>query len=232
MLKEVTKMSTPAIETSINICRNCGQTAETKYVEFYENVGALFARYHRSVKAQLCKHCIDTFFWNFTGKTMLLGWWGTISFIITPFILLNNIFRFITTIGMEKPTVRIGQSPSPLWTFTAIGGFIVIALFVFSIVIGALTSSSTSSAQVETCSLQLKGYDTYIVFKGNGATSWCDEAMTKYSTSFQRYSNAPISPVVCRNTVENVEITVIDISTSGTGGSIACKSLNEPTQLC
>ena len=76
-------------------CESCGLPIETKYVEFYENVGMIFMRQHRAVKGNFCKPCIDYYFWNLTGKTMLVGWWGTISFIVTPFILLNNLIRFI-----------------------------------------------------------------------------------------------------------------------------------------
>ena len=115
-------------------CQSCGLPVETKYVEFYENVGMIFMRQHRNVKGNFCKSCIDYYFWNFTGKTILLGWWGTISFIVTPFILLNNFFRFIFTLGMNKFPLSIIPNPSPFWVFTTIGsvlisGFIVLSTF-------------------------------------------------------------------------------------------------------
>lgn len=113
-------------------CESCGLPTETKFVEFYENVGALILRYHRSIKGNFCKPCIDHFFWNLTGKTMLLGWWGIISFIITPFILLNNLFRYIFTLGMKKPPLHITPSPSPIWVFSTIGGFLLIGFLLFS----------------------------------------------------------------------------------------------------
>lgn len=113
-------------------CQSCGLPVETKYVEFYENVGMVFMRQHRAVKGKLCKPCIDYYFWNLTGKTMLIGWWSMSSIIITPFILLNNIFRFIFTTGMKKPPVQIAPSPSPFWVFSTIGGFLLIGYFFFS----------------------------------------------------------------------------------------------------
>jgi hypothetical protein len=113
-------------------CESCGLPVETKYVEFHENVGMIFMRQHRAVKGNLCKPCIDYYFWNLTGKTMLLGWWGMISFIVTPFILLNNLLRFIFVAGMRKPPLQIAPSPSPFWVFSTIGGFLLIGFYFFS----------------------------------------------------------------------------------------------------
>jgi hypothetical protein len=124
----------PSDYSSSQRCESCGIPAETKYVEFYENVGLLVMRQHRSVKGNLCKACIDFYFWNLTGKTMLLGWWGMISLIVTPFILLNNLFRFLFTLGMQKPSLQIAPSPSPFWLLSTIGGLLVLGYYLFSIV--------------------------------------------------------------------------------------------------
>lgn len=132
-------------EPSKEYCQSCGFPVETKYIEFYENVGMIIMRQHRSVKGNFCKSCIDYYFWNLTGKTMLLGWWGTISFIVTPFILLNNFFRFVFSMGMKKPPLSITPSPSPLWVFTAIGGFLLIGFFFFSM-FSAVSAQPTHSA--------------------------------------------------------------------------------------
>jgi hypothetical protein len=126
-------------------CQSCRLPVETKYVEFYENVGMIIMRQHRSVKGNLCKSCIDYYFWNLTGKTMLLGWWGIISLIVTPFILLNNFSRFIFTVGMKKPPLSITPNPSPFWVFTAIGGILLSGFFLFSMFCSVLTLSTPSS---------------------------------------------------------------------------------------
>ncbi len=143
-------------ETSFNqpkqLCENCGLPAQTTYVEFYENVGMIFMRQHRSVKGNFCKSCIDYYFWNLTGKTMLLGWWGLISFIISPFILLNNLIRFVFTLGMNKSPVSITPNPSPFWVFTTIsgvllGGFIFYSSFFSVLTIPVTTYSPTPTAR-------------------------------------------------------------------------------------
>jgi len=82
-------------------CQLCGSLAPTKNVEFYQNIGMLLARQYSSVKGRLCKRCINREFKKRTLTTMFLGWWGTISFITTPFYLINNIISFVPTIGMK-----------------------------------------------------------------------------------------------------------------------------------
>ena len=124
-------------------CESCGLTVQTKYVEFHENIGMLFARQHRAVKGNLCKSCIDFYFWNLTGKTMLLGWWSMSSVIIAPLILLNNLLRFIFTAGMKKTRSINSLHPSQFWVFSTIGGFLLISYFLLSV----FSSTPTRTAQ-------------------------------------------------------------------------------------
>lgn len=84
-------------------CQACGVHGPTRYVEFYQNIGAAVMRFHKSVKGRLCRECIERFFWPFTGKTLLFGWLGIISAIIYPFILLNNLFRYLGALGLPRP---------------------------------------------------------------------------------------------------------------------------------
>jgi hypothetical protein len=83
-------------------CRACGIEAPTRYVVFYENIGMLVMRTHRSVEGHLCKPCIHGFFWEFTAITFFLGWWGVISFFVTPFFLLNNVGYYVCCLGLKR----------------------------------------------------------------------------------------------------------------------------------
>ena len=85
------------------VCQNCGREAPTRYVEFFQNIGALVMRFHKSVEGELCKDCINGYFWRFTGITLVLGWWGLISLMVTPIMLLNNIARYVGSLGLEAP---------------------------------------------------------------------------------------------------------------------------------
>lgn len=101
-------------------CQTCGCNAPTKYVEFYQNIGALVMRFSSSVKGELCKRCINKHFTSCTLITAAVGWFGMISFCLTPFFILNNIVRFCGTIGMEygeatprRPALHPTESLTP-----------------------------------------------------------------------------------------------------------------------
>lgn len=94
------------------ICQDCGIEAETKNVSFYQNIGMLIVRLPKSIEGNLCKSCIHKHFWGMTTTTFFLGWWGTISFILTPFFLLNNVGRYMFCLGMSA--VPAGASPPAL----------------------------------------------------------------------------------------------------------------------
>lgn len=79
------------------LCKVCGKPADLKYIEFYENRGALVMRYHREIKGNLCKDCINTYFWKFTLTTLFVGWFGVVSFLVTPIYIVNNVFRYLWT---------------------------------------------------------------------------------------------------------------------------------------
>ena len=84
------------------ICQACGVEAPTKYVAFYQNIGALVMRFSRSAEGNMCKSCIHSTFWQYTLTTLVLGWWGVISFIVTPFFILNNLCRYVFCLGLES----------------------------------------------------------------------------------------------------------------------------------
>jgi hypothetical protein len=83
-------------------CQECGSLAETKDIKLYKNIGMLVMRRNYSLEGRFCKKCINKNFWDYTLTTLFLGWWGTISFIVTPFYLMNNTVRYLTTLGMRE----------------------------------------------------------------------------------------------------------------------------------
>jgi hypothetical protein len=71
-------------------CQMCRARGPTTNVSFNQNIGVLVVRFMRTVEGDLCYPCVHAYYWRFTAVTLLLGWWGIISFFITPFILLFN----------------------------------------------------------------------------------------------------------------------------------------------
>ncbi len=83
-------------------CQLCGSLAPTKNVRFYQNIGMLIAFQYSSIGGIFCKKCINEEFKKKTLTTLLLGWWGVISFFVAPLFIFYNVIRFIPTIGMSK----------------------------------------------------------------------------------------------------------------------------------
>lgn len=101
----------------ITICHCCATEANTKYVEFHQNIGALVLRFSKSMKGHLCKDCIKKYFWEFTLVNITVGWLGLISLIIAPIYTVMNIFHFLSSRGLEPVPAT---SKRPVLTQTAI----------------------------------------------------------------------------------------------------------------
>ena len=76
-------------------CQSCGGMRQTARVSFHRNVGMLFIRRTYKIEGNLCKSCIRKHFGDFMVKNLLLGWWGTISLIVTPIYAIQNTARYI-----------------------------------------------------------------------------------------------------------------------------------------
>jgi hypothetical protein len=79
----------------LGFCQSCGANAPTARVEFHQNIGALVMRFHKSFKGEACPACARKHFWEMTLTTLVGGWWGVISFFLTPFLLLNNVIQYL-----------------------------------------------------------------------------------------------------------------------------------------
>jgi hypothetical protein len=91
------------------ICQACGVEAPAKHVEFHQNIGALVMRYHKCIKGNLCKRCVHKYFWSTTSTTVAIGWLGTISLVLAPCFVINNLARYLAALGM--PPVPPGATP-------------------------------------------------------------------------------------------------------------------------
>jgi hypothetical protein len=92
----------PAPMAHGSVCIACHQAAPTQFVTLWQNIGVLVMRFHKKVSGNLCRKCIDKFFWEYTLITFFFGWWGVISFFFTLFILPANLFTFIGSRKLPK----------------------------------------------------------------------------------------------------------------------------------
>jgi hypothetical protein len=81
-------------DEQLGCCQECRSVTEIRYVTFEQNIGAIILRQHSTVKGRLCWNCINQRFWSMTGMTLFFGWWGVISFCLTPLVLFNNVTQY------------------------------------------------------------------------------------------------------------------------------------------
>jgi hypothetical protein len=84
----------------LSVCSACGEFAATRRVLFLQIIGAGIMFHLVKSSGELCKSCIHGYFWTYTLITLCLGWWSVISFLATPFIVLNNVVRYVLCLGM------------------------------------------------------------------------------------------------------------------------------------
>ncbi|MFN8454159.1 MAG: hypothetical protein U0401_05705 [Anaerolineae bacterium] len=88
-------------------CQLCGQNVPTKYATLHYNIGLLVMRYTATIQGDFCQSCLTHRFWKYTLVTLVFGWWGFISFFMTPVILVSNLWQFFNA----RPTT---DRPTPV----------------------------------------------------------------------------------------------------------------------
>jgi hypothetical protein len=85
-------------------CERCHGRGPTQRVQFHQNIGLLLFRLSGKVSGDLCPSCVGQGFWSTSLITLVFGWWGVISFFVTPFFLLGN---FLTYHGALRGFARV-----------------------------------------------------------------------------------------------------------------------------
>ena len=84
-------------------CESCaGNDRPTKSLCFLANVSLIIVRWTIVKKGCFCNACALKFFLGQTGLTLVAGWWGLIGFIVSPFLIIYNIFNIIKSFTCYK----------------------------------------------------------------------------------------------------------------------------------
>lgn len=147
-------------------CQSCYRYTCTVHTSFSKNIGMLIARSYQKIDGNLCNECIERYFWSFTMKTALFGWWGLISMIVSPFIILLNIINYLIAIfslGYKASLVPIKWG----WKFVALFVLVILSIGFFPALAprdynSVLSYSKNSPTQTSTRSSIIKtSYPTY-----------------------------------------------------------------------
>jgi hypothetical protein len=89
-------------------CGGCGQTRDTQFVVFKQNVSFLFRRRYQEFSGNLCFSCATKTFARFELATMFGTWWGIIGSCIGPFLLLHNLAEYVGAAFRYKHAQPLG----------------------------------------------------------------------------------------------------------------------------
>lgn len=106
MSRAVSAANLEAARFAPGLCQGCGSRRQTQYVTFHRNVGMLLAHRTYKVQGDLCRACIHRRYWEFAGKNLLLGPWGTISLLITPLYLIQNTGVYVSAIYKLRDAIE------------------------------------------------------------------------------------------------------------------------------
>jgi hypothetical protein len=83
------------------ICQACGVEAPTQKVFFVRHIGAIIMFFHARIGGEFCRNCVNKYFFEYGGTTLILGWWGLISVFATPVVLIIDIFNYFRAWNLE-----------------------------------------------------------------------------------------------------------------------------------
>lgn len=83
-------------------CILCGQNACNYELELDQNTGMIVSRSYRKFKGNMCRNHAKRLFTRVQIHNLFLGWWGTISFMVTAAYLLSNTGRYIKFLSVAR----------------------------------------------------------------------------------------------------------------------------------
>ena len=95
-----------AHESFSTVCHVCGRAPAQKF-KVRRHVAMLVTMRMIQVEPVLCRECATRTLLNFTGRTLVQGWWGPISFLVAnPATILLNLLNLLKAHRMPQPTAH------------------------------------------------------------------------------------------------------------------------------
>ena len=139
---------------SESTCRICSSEPAAQ-VTFRQHTGMLLLMRFGRFEGPFCRDCGLFVFRKATAHTLLAGWWGWLSFFITPVVIVINLVRRRAVAGLTAPVPRLdNRRPSdpgrPLYRRFAIAG-VLVPLLVIGAIVAAAASSQPTRGPVGMC---------------------------------------------------------------------------------
>jgi len=102
-------LGTQSSQTGAVACRYCGQSPAVKGT-FNSVTGMVILMRFGTIEGPFCATCADSAFGRVQRRTALTGWFGVLSFIATPFVLLSNALLLAKARRVERRSLSAGHS--------------------------------------------------------------------------------------------------------------------------
>lgn len=86
----------------VETCRICGRGPAAELV-IRRHVGMLVLQRFVKIKAHLCRDCGRRVVKQYTGRTLVQGWWGMISFFANWFCIAGNAVAYLRASRLPEP---------------------------------------------------------------------------------------------------------------------------------
>ena len=86
----------------MEVCRAC-KRGPARTVTVRRHVGMLVAQRFIKLRAPLCRECGHKYLKQYTGQTLVQGWWGIISFFANLHCLAGNLFAYRAISRLPEP---------------------------------------------------------------------------------------------------------------------------------
>lgn len=157
-------------------CASCGIEGPTQFVSFRQNIGLVVMRLTNKVEAELCRPCMVRCFRSYTLTTLFVGWWGVISFLMTPVFLFQNLCQYISARKLAEPglaatNIPLGGRPPRI----ASGPFalkLIVGVVAWTFVLGALASHEVDLTEKYAPALNAKLHGGEITDEDDAAYSF------------------------------------------------------------
>jgi hypothetical protein len=94
-------------------CQSCGR-APARQLVIRRHIGMLFLQRFIKIKPTLCRECGTRTVLQYTGRTLVQGWWGMVSlFIANPFTIVMNLVALVQARQLPPPQLSSMAGADP-----------------------------------------------------------------------------------------------------------------------
>lgn len=94
-------------------CSYCGRVVATRFMSFSKHFGMIIMMRTEDTSGHFCWRCMQVLYVENTLITLIAGWWGVISLLMTPMLVLTNTIEWISNWGLLSDSRKMQKMFRP-----------------------------------------------------------------------------------------------------------------------